>query len=115
MDKNKIDDKLYKVLKEALTVHHESGSITEPLYDEVEDVHDAIYNHYKVKELQHSKQTTVGLYVIDFDPKELLNRFNNSQSDAHSIECEEWERLLEDWNSYIDNKNIGKSPFDQIK
>ena len=42
---NKIDEKLYEALKEMLTVHHESGSITEPLYDEVEDVHDAIFNH----------------------------------------------------------------------
>ena len=62
---SKIDEKLYNDLKESLTVHHESGSVTEPLYDEVEDVHDTICNHYNVKKLQHHKDTTVGLYAFD--------------------------------------------------
>lgn len=64
---NKIDKNLYEELKESLTIHHESGSVTVPLYDEVKDVHDAIYNHYDIKKLIHHKNTTIGLYCFDKD------------------------------------------------
>ena len=69
MSKDKINEKLYNELKEMLTVHHEGGSITEPLYDEVEDVHDAIYNFYKIKALQQHKNKTVGLFALIVNQK----------------------------------------------
>lgn len=66
------------------------------------------------KDLQHHKDTTVGLWAFDCDPKELLSKFNASQSDAHSIECGEFEQLLIDWGKYCDDKNYFKSPFFKI-
>jgi hypothetical protein len=83
--------------------------------EEHEEYLKTIGHEKHVKMLQHHYDTTVGLYAIDFDPKELLERFSNSQSDAHSIECVEYENLLEDWNKWIDNKNIKECPFFQLK
>ena len=68
----------------------------------------------KLKELEHHKNCTSGLYAIDFDPKELINRFINSQSDACNLEEEEAGKLHNDWAKWIDNKNIGESPFIKI-
>lgn len=82
---------------------------------EYEEYLKAIGHEKYIKDLQHHKDTTVGLWAFDCDPKELLNKFNNSQSDAHSIECSEWEKLLEDWNRYVDNKNVIPSEFFQIE
>jgi hypothetical protein len=68
----------------------------------------------KIKDLQHYKNTTVGLYAIDFNPKELIKRFVDSQSDATRLVVEDVENLVEDWVKFIDDKNIGKSPFFRI-
>lgn len=68
----------------------------------------------EIKHLQHYKDTTVGLYAIDFNPKELIKRFVDSQSDATRLVVEDVEDLVEDWVKFIDNKNIGKSPFFRI-
>lgn len=67
-----------------------------------------------IKELEHHKDTTLGLWAFDFDPKEILNKFNNSQSDAHSIECGIWEQLLTDWDKWLNNENYEESPFFKI-
>jgi molybdopterin/thiamine biosynthesis adenylyltransferase len=67
------------------------------------------------KDLQHHKDTTIGLYAIDFNPKELIKRFVDSQSDATRLLFEDVEDLVEDWESWIEDENIGKSPFFQIK
>lgn len=83
--------------------------------EEHEEYLKAIGHEKYVKDLQHHKDTTVGLWAFDCDPKELLNKFNNSQSDSHSIERGEWEQLLEDWNKYVNDENVVKSPFFQIK
>jgi len=71
------------------------------------------YEKY-IKGLEHHKDTTTGLYAIDFDPKELIKRFVDSQSDATRLVVEDVEDLVEDWCKFIENKNIGKSPFFRI-
>ena len=68
----------------------------------------------ELKDLQHHKDTTVGLWAFDCNPKELLNKFNDSQSDAHSIECGEFDQLIKDWEDFCDNHNFNSSPFFQI-
>lgn len=73
------------------------------------------YRNDQLKELQHHKDTTVGLWAIDFDPKDLINRFISSQSDACSLVVEDADSLREDWEKFIDNKNYNKSPFFQIQ
>ena len=67
-----------------------------------------------VKKLKHHKDTTCGLYAFDCEPKELLNKFNSSQSDAHNIECSDFEQLLKDWEKFCNDENDNKSPFFQI-
>lgn len=54
------------------------------------------------------------IYAIDFDPKLLIKKFVDSQSDATRLEVTQVEELVEDWIKWIDNKNIGKSPFFKI-
>jgi hypothetical protein len=68
----------------------------------------------KLKNLENHQQFTTGLYAIDFNPKELIKRFVDSQSDATRLVVEDVEDLVEDWVKFIENKNIGKSPFFQI-
>jgi hypothetical protein len=65
--------------------------------------------------LEHHKDNTCGLYAFDCNPKELLNKFNNSQSDAHNIECVQFEQLIIDWERFCDDKNFIGSPFFRIK
>lgn len=67
------------------------------------------------KKLQHHKDTTVGLFSIDFDPKQLLRRFINSQSDACQLLVEDAEQLQKDWERWLNNENHFKNPFFQIK
>lgn len=70
-------------------------------------------NHYEL--MSHHKATTVGLFAIDFNPDLLLQKFNNSQSDAHGIEAGDFEKLNDDWIKYMHDENHFKSPFFQIK
>lgn len=77
--------------------------------DEIKKLFDA-----ELKELQHHRDTTVGLYSIDFNPKELIKRFVDSQSDATRLVVEDVEDLVEDWEHFIDDKNHFKSPFFRI-
>lgn len=67
------------------------------------------------KILEHHLNTTIGLYAIDFNPKELIKRFVDSQSDATRLLVEDVEDLVEDWEKWVKDENIGKSPFFQIK
>lgn len=68
-----MDSKLFEELKEAMTITSESGcSRIKPEYDDVYVVHDLIYNFYKIKELQHQKDTTIGLYATDKEPNKLF-------------------------------------------
>jgi len=66
------------------------------------------------KKLEHHKDSTCGLWAFDCNPKELLNKFNASQSDAHSIECGDFEQLISDWGKFCNDLNFNKSPFFQI-
>lgn len=75
---------------------------------------DIRYDEY-IKKLEHHKDTTCGLYAFDFEPKELLNKFNNSQSDANPIECSEFEELIKRWELFCNDEFIGKSPFFKIE
>lgn len=77
--------------------------------DEIKKLFDA-----ELKELQHHRATTVGLYAIDFEPKGLIKRFVDSQSDATRLVVEDVEDLIEDWILFIDDKNMTKSPFFRI-
>jgi len=54
----------------------------------------ALIEHSKmIEELQHHKDTTIGLYAIDFNPKELIQRFVDSQSDATRLYVEDVEMI----------------------
>jgi len=68
----------------------------------------------ELKELRHLKSRVTGLYAIDFDPKQLVNRFINSQSDACNLEEEEAGKFHQDWGKWIDNENYVDSPFIEI-
>ena len=65
----------------------------------------------ELNKLRHHEATTVGLYAIDFDPKELIKRFVDSQSGATRLLVEDVEDLVEDWAKFLNDKNIGKNPF----
>lgn len=110
----KIDEALFKIIEDYLTIRGEGGT-TKPDNEDIIGLHDAIYDHYRVKELQHFKDASIGLHCTDKDPALLLELFNNSQSDAHSIECGEFEQVNEDWKRYIRNENYFKSPFFQLE
>lgn len=71
------------------------------------------YEKY-VKDLEYHKEATCGLWAFNCDPNDLLNKFNASQSDAHSIECADFEQLILDWRKFCNNENHFKSPFSQI-
>ena len=89
-------------------------TVIERFKDDYKDDYEEIINE-STKDLQHHKDTTVGLWAFDCDPKELLNKLNNSQSDANPLELGEFEELIKCWNRFCNNKNSGKSPFFQIK
>lgn len=79
---------------------------------------DSVHNFYsndKLKDLQHHKDSTIGLYAFDSDPKSLIKQFVNSQSDATRLEVTDVEELVEDWIKWVEDKNIVKSPFFQIE
>ena len=91
----KINKRLYEELSEALTIHHESGSITTPDYDDVENVHDCVFEYYKVKELEHHKTTTVGLYAFDQKLEDIFE-------EALAMECNTIiEQLMLDKINYL--------------
>lgn len=69
----------------------------------------------QLKKLQHHKDCTVGLWSFDCDPKLLIEKFINSQSDACSLFTEDVDKLIEDWEGFCNNENIIESPFFQIK
>lgn len=82
---------------------------TELMADEIKKLFDA-----ELKELQHHRDTMIGLYAIDFNPKGLIKRFVNSQSDATRLPVEDVEDLVEDWVKWLNDENVGKSPFFQL-
>lgn len=70
-----IKRKLLEDLTESMTTISESGcSRIKPEYDDVLEVHDIVYEHYKIKGLQHHKETTKGLFAFD---KNIDNIFEN--------------------------------------
>jgi hypothetical protein len=66
------------------------------------------------RELIHFKDAYTGLYCMDCHPSELLEKLNNSQSDAHSLPIEDLEDLNKDWIKFVNNENFKKSPFIQL-
>jgi hypothetical protein len=68
----------------------------------------------ELNKLRHHEATTVGLFAIDFDPNELLNRFINSQSDACGLLAEDAEQLQKDWERWLSDKNEVENPFFKI-
>jgi len=68
----------------------------------------------EIKKLQHFKDTVIGLYAFDCEPKKLIEKFINSQSDACGLFTEDVDKLLDDWNRYCNNENVVKSPFFRI-
>jgi hypothetical protein len=69
----------------------------------------------KIKELQHFKDTVIGLYGFDCDPKELIEKFVSSQSDACGLFTEDVDTLIADWVRFCNGENIIKSPFFRIR
>ena len=74
---------------------------------------DIRYDEY-IKKIQHFYDSSIGLWAFDCEPKELLNKFNASQSDAHCLVVEDFEKLLKDWERFCNNENYFKSPFFQL-
>lgn len=54
------------------------------------------------KELQHHKDTTVGLWALDRDPKELLHLFWQRSSDACPLECGEAEKQEKEFEAFVE-------------
>ncbi len=80
-----MDTELYKKLKEELTVHHEGGSITKPLDDEIKDVIEIVI-----------QSELIG---------GLLYKFWQRSSDACPLECglaEEQEASFKEWTKTVD-------------
>ena len=69
----------------------------------------------ELSQLVHHKETNIGLWVVDCDPKDLIGKLNGSQSDAHNLECTQFEQFNKDWIKFCENKNHVESPFFQIK
>jgi hypothetical protein len=72
------------------------------------------YCEWLESQLIYSIQSRNGLWAIDFNPKELIKRFVDSQSDATRLVVEDVEDLIEDWSKWIDDENMGKNPFHQL-
>ena len=108
------EDQIFDILLQAVKENKMSASnIVERFKDDYKDELDEIIAEAS-KELEYFKESTVGLYAFDCPPSKLLEKFNASQSDAHSIECGEFEKLNEDWARFFNDENHIKSPFEQI-
>ena len=57
----------------------------------------------EIKQLQHHKDTSIGLYCFDCEPKDLIDKFINSQSDALNIPAEYAEQFQKDWELYCED------------
>lgn len=51
--------------------------------------------------LEHHKDTTIGLYAMDFNPSDLLYRFWQRSSDACPLECIEAEKQEKEFNEFV--------------
>ena len=100
----KIDDKLYSQLEESLTVHHESGSMTKPYYEDVEDIHDCILEHYNYKELKHFKDNHTGLWAFDKPPMEIFGFFlgHIGEKDASTL-IDNQEKLDQEFSEWFEH------------
>lgn len=54
------------------------------------------------KNLQHHRDTTVGLWALDRDPKKLLYEFWQRSSDACPLECGESERQEKEFEDFVE-------------
>jgi len=54
------------------------------------------------KDLQHHKDTTVGLWALDRDPKKLLQEFWQRSSDACPLECIEAEKQEKEFEAFVE-------------
>lgn len=55
----------------------------------------------ELKDLQHDKETTVGLWTLDRDPKNLLHDFWQRSSDACPLECSEAENQEKEFEDFV--------------
>lgn len=55
------------------------------------------------KDLQHHKESTVGLWALDRDPKKLLHEFWQRSSDACPLECDEAEKQEKEFAVFVEN------------
>ncbi len=72
------------------------------------------YTDFIEKKIMKFVDYHFGLYAFDFDPKDIINRFVTSQSDACGLFTEQIDKLQEDWHRWCNNENIVKSPFFKI-
>lgn len=56
----------------------------------------------KQKELQHHRDTTVGLWALDRDPKNLLHEFWQRSSDACPLEASEAEKQEKEFQEFVE-------------
>lgn len=55
----------------------------------------------KIKDLQHFKDINTGLWALDTDPKQLLNKFWQRTSDACPLECSEAEKQEMEFEKFV--------------
>jgi len=79
-----MNEKTKELLKDIMTFHHESGSVTTPDVEDIQNVYDIVMYEVgdKLKELQHFKDSSVGLFCTDKKPKDL---FLNSIKDQFDV------------------------------
>ncbi len=58
----------------------------------------------ELKQFIHHKDTTVGLWALDIDPKKLLQEFWQRSSDACPLEATEAEKQETEFNNWVDDK-----------
>ena len=54
------------------------------------------------KDLQYHKDTTVGLWALDRDPRKLLYEFWQRSSDACPLECGEAEKQEKEFEAFVE-------------
>ena len=56
----------------------------------------------EIKKLQHHKNTTVGLWAFNSDPRKLLYEFWQRTSDACPLESNESEKQEKEFKEFVD-------------
>ena len=111
MDKVDIEKEIKKriemiEMKAAASIGDHGMTMTMIISQEMNKLAKAIINDKELLELRLHKDFTKGLFAIDFDPRELIDRFINSKNDACQLLAEDAEQLDKDWCEWIDGEKL---------